>query len=220
MSGIESTAVFEHRALAIGVPPATLALLQSNGLDSFGKYAFSCAYQPGAPDELPLKQLLTTVLGAEPNVGDFATLRRLYYEAHTLALSDMRTRVERKEDDAPRKLPVPERAVRLENQKKRLGGLKLEGPLLPAHCLVDKVCQQLEDGQLKYLAPHDCPSREQELLGIKKSSAIALDGAGNLKVSATDVTAKADLSSDMKIKEAFVRRALAYDQCGLASFET
>ena len=142
MSGLESSAVFESRALAIGITPATLSALQAAGLDTFGKYAFSCSYQPGSSDETSLKELLTTVLGAEPTVGTFAPLRRLYFEAHTLALSDMRQRVERREDEAPRKLPAPERSVRLEKQKKRLAGLKLEGPLLQSHGLVDTICQQ------------------------------------------------------------------------------
>ena len=220
MSGLESKAVFENRALAIGIESSTIQALQSSGLDTFGKYAFSCAYQPGSADEAPLKTLLTEVLGSEPSIAVFAPLRRLYYEAHTLALSEMRSRVERKEDDAPRKLPPPERTVRLERQKLRLGGLKLEGPLLPAHSLVDKVCQQLEDSQLKYVPISECISRDQEMLGVKKMQSIALDSNGSLKLHTADSSAKADLTSDLKVREAFMRRSLAYDQCGMVSFET
>ena len=113
MAGLESSAVFENRALAIGIDAAVVRALQLSGLDTFGKYAFSCAYQPGAADEAPLKNLLTEALGAEPSIATFAPLRRLYFEAHTLALSDVRSRVERKEDDAPRKMPPPERSVRI-----------------------------------------------------------------------------------------------------------
>ena len=36
----------------------------------------------------------------------------------------------------------------------------------------------------------------------------------------TESSVKTDLSSDMKVREAFIRRALAYDQCGMISFET
>ena len=62
MSGLESSAVFESRLLAIGISQATLAALQTAGLDTFGKYAFACSYQPGSSDESSLKELLTTVL--------------------------------------------------------------------------------------------------------------------------------------------------------------
>ena len=220
MSGIESAAVFESRALAIGISQATLTALTNAGLDTFGKYAFSCSYQPGSSDEAPLKDLLTTVLGAEPNVGTFAPLWRLYFEAHTLALSDMRQRVERREDEAPRKLPVPERAVRLDKQKRRLTGLKLEGSLLPSHGLVDKICQQMEDSQLKYVAIQECTSRDQELVGVKKLQQVSLDSSGNLKVGSTEASVKTDLSTDMKVREAFMRRSLAYDQCGMVSCES
>jgi hypothetical protein len=38
-------------------------------------------------------------------------------ECHTAALSDLRTRLERKEDDGPRKLLMPERVERLKSKE-------------------------------------------------------------------------------------------------------
>ena len=61
-------------------------------------------------------------------------------------------------------------------------------------------------------------SREQELSGVKKDAAFAADQDGQLKLKAASVTIQADLASDLKAKEAFTRRVLAYDQAGLIEY--
>ena len=50
----------------------------------------------------------------------------------------------------------------------------------------------------------ECTSRDQELVGIKKLQQISLDPSGNLKIWSTESSVKADLSSDMKVREAFM----------------
>ena len=218
MTTVESEAAFSARALSIGLQPDVLKLLVDGGLNTFGTYAYSCAYTPGSPDEKPFKDLLVTVLGREPTVQELAILRRLYFESHALSVADLRSRVESRDDDQPKKMPAPERAARLAAQKLKISGIDITGHNEPANVLVDKCVQQLDEGQLKHIPLNECPSRPQEILNVKKESVITFDSQGAAKLSRKDSETKADISSEVKIQMAFLRRALAYDQSGLISF--
>lgn len=59
---------------------------------TFGRYAF--AIPPQQSDETPLVAFLTNLLGEAPEEDQLACLRRLYFEPHTLAMTDVRQRVE------------------------------------------------------------------------------------------------------------------------------
>ena len=220
MTAIESTAAFQARALAIGLSDVTVQALVAKDLATFGKFAFCCAYTPGSNDEQPLKAVINDLLGRDPTLGEMALLRRLFFECHTLALADMRTRLERSEESAPRSLPPAERDARLKAQKARLQGLSITLDVQPSNALVDKAVQMLDDGQLKYIPLHKAASREQELKLEDKEPSITFDARGNIKLTRTQreqlVT---DTSSELKMRLAMQRRALALDQAGVASYE-
>ena len=218
-AGIESEPVFRTRAQQIGLSEAQIKLLTDNGFDTLGKFAFCCATQPGSGDEAAFVEMLTGLMGAAPSVGALALYRRLFYEANTVAVFEMKGRLDRTEDDAPKKLPMAERAARLERQQAKLSGLVISGPLEPAHSLVDRIHQQLEDNELRYVPLHECPSRDMEIMGQKRDETLKLDTSGHLKVSKKSHIPDADVSSDLKAQQAFTRRALAYDQAGLFTFE-
>ena len=218
-AGIESAPVFRTRAQQIGLNNDQIQLLTDAGLDTLGKFAFCCATQPGTGDETAFVEMLTGLIGAAPTVGALALYRRLFYEANTVAVFEMKGRLDRTEDDAPKKMPNAERAARLERQQGKLMGLVISGPLEPAHSLVDRVHQQLEDNELRFIPLHECPSRDMEILGHKRDDTLKLDTHGNLKIQKLSHIPDADVSSDLKAQQAFTRRALAYDQAGLFSFE-
>jgi hypothetical protein len=154
-------------------------------------------------DEPLIKFFNETIANEGENLpaGELACLRRAFFESHTFMLAELKNQVERKEEDGPRKVPQPERNARLDSQKKRLLGLSLTGVHEPAHGLVDNVAQQKEDEILRYIHPEDCSSRESELRSGKV-------GKSN----------KADISSDLLVKQALTRRSLAYDQLEIFSF--
>ena len=141
----------------------------------------SPAFQPGSSDEKPFIDALSSVLGGTPDQAELACWRRLYYECHTAAMSDLRTRLERKEDDGPRKLLMPERVERLDRARKSLVGITIDSQLEPAHRLVDATVQQAEDSTIKYIALKDCLSREAELLHSKSEPAIEFQADGTMK---------------------------------------
>jgi hypothetical protein len=148
-------------------------------------------------------------------------MRRLMFESHTLTMSEMRSRIERVEDAQPRKMAIPERTVRLQVQKDRLGeGVDISGELEPSHWLIDEIEQQREDNTLRYVAPDRCCSRIQELQGEKRETRFKFDpNTGNFKVNNADIEIKTDTSSELLVRNAFLRRALAYDQSRLLSYQ-
>ena len=219
MTSIESTAAFVSRAKTIGVSDDIIQAITAGGVATFGTFAFCCPYVPGNPDEGPFKEAMQSLLGREPNLGESAGLRRLYYESHALALADMKSKIDRTENDEPKSLPAPEREVRLREQKARLTGVIITPSTQPSNALVDRCFQQLEDQIIKYIPLHKCASREAELSSTDKERSLVFDSAGHLKVNVKTKECTIAVSSDMQIREAMLRRALAYDQSGLISFE-
>eukprot|EP00435_Cladocopium_sp_Y103_P043049 s3762_g12.t1 len=138
---MDSSAAFKERAKTLGLPDSALTKLSEAKLATFGQFAFLSSFQPGSSDETPFVEALTKILGSAPDAGELACWRRLYYECHTAAMSDLRSRLERKEDNQPRKLLMPERIERLERAKRTLAGVTIDTQLEPAHRLVDLAVQ-------------------------------------------------------------------------------
>ena len=188
---------------------AKLALVHG-GIDTMATLAFSSSHQAGSVDDAALIQVLVDAMHPTvPSGSDKACLRRLFFESTTIMMSEMRNKVERVDEALPRRVPQPERAARYDNQAARLIGMNLVGELECAHSLLGDTAQQREDGVLKYLTPGQCPKREQELAGLKKTT-------GPIP---KDIPATADISTELRIRSALVRRCLAYDQAGLTTYE-
>ena len=120
MATVESEAAFASRASNIGLSAAIITALKTRGIATFGRFAFSSSYQPGSNDETPFKEMVAETLGRNPDTGELALLRRLYFESHALSISDLRSRVENRDDELPKKLPAPERVARLNLQRRTL----------------------------------------------------------------------------------------------------
>ena len=220
-AGLESSAVFEARALQIGMSSNQLKPLVDAGISSMGDLAFCCSYQPGSgPDESPLVDFYKKIYGDDIEVSLMVKLRRLFFEAHTLSVVEMKNRVERTEDEPVRRMAVPERAARHKAQQSKLVGLDLSGEYECSFQLIDRVQHQYDSNELKYIPPSECTKREQEVLGQKTDEKLKLDlRSGDLKISKQAEESSADLGTDLRLKNAFIRRCLAYDQCGLISFD-
>ena len=151
MAGMESWAAFSARALEIDIGTGLLDELKNAGISSFGKMAFICAANPNSGDDTPLVEAVEALIGRRPDANDMLPLRRLWYESHAIAISDMKSRLERTAGDAPRQMPLAERMQRLKRQKETLTGLQIDQTLEPAHAVVDKVQSMLEENCLHYL---------------------------------------------------------------------
>ena len=222
-AGVESFEVFEARATQFGISQAVVQQMKDAGLATIGSFAWCCGFQPGGADESPFVEAMTKLLGAAPDMGLMSKLRRLFYECHTTCLMDMRARLERTDEDTPRKLQLPERVARLDQLRNRYPGLTIEGELEFSYALLDRVIDQYEKNEVRYINLSDCTRRSQELDGEKVDHRLKVDirkADGSLKITEEHVTIHAPLATDLEIRNALVRRALAYDAGNLITFTT
>ena len=218
MAGLESWPAFEARALEIQMTSGFLNALKVVGIDSFGKLAFICAANFASGDDTPLRNAVEALLGAAVDESQMIPLRRLWFESHAIAISDMKARLERTSTDTPRQMPLAERMNRLKRQKEELKGLQIDAALEPSHSLVDKAQAMVEENCIHYLSPEKCVSRELEASKDRQERAISFDANGNIKVTRKALDLKCDTSGELKLRQALTRRSLALNQTGLASF--
>jgi hypothetical protein len=116
---IDSEAVFDERARELGLSVEELERIRSKSWNTMGKFAFSCGYAPGGLDDVQLRKLASFVSDSganDPPDDRFPIICRLYLESYTMVSKALRSRVVRRDDDTPRRLPNPERAVRHRQQ--------------------------------------------------------------------------------------------------------
>ena len=217
---LDSKVAFHNRAREFGVSEADLTALDAVGVSTYSQYAFCCAYQPGGQNDGALFEFLEQALGARPAGGSAPAFRRLFFEAHALALQDLKSRLERGDSAETRILPLSEKVERVRLLRERLPGLVLTLQSEPSHSLIDKAVQQFEDNCIRYLEPGRCTSREQEILAEKPASAqLSFDSNGMIKVSKHNQLTECSVSGELKLRAAFTRRALAYELAAVASFQ-
>ena len=149
-----------------------------------------------------------------------SSFRRLFVESYTLAAADLRGRLDRPEDAGPKKLPTPERAHRHSELQKRLGtAVVMENEKEPSDALVDACVAQHEENRLQWLPWEKLGKRDSELTGLKKTRGVLPDSQGVLKLVNEEHAEAPDLSSDLFLRYALQRRALAYDMASLIQYE-
>ena len=185
------------------------------------KFAWVSGLPPGSKEaDDDFVTYIKSLHDPPPSVGALSSLRRLWVESHTLWLADMKHQVERSADSAPRKLPQPERGARQEEQRRRLPGVDITGSMEPSNALVDLIAQMREENVLKYVELSSCTSRQQELQLVRKDNFMKVSSSGQLVAVTPEVEVKADTSTDLKIRSAMTRRALAFDQFGIVAFSS
>ena len=211
------------RLLSFGIPETQILQLASNNIRTMANFAFICAAQPASnQDDGIFLKALSDALGLtgpdQINTGHKTAYRRAWFESATVAAAEMRALVE-KTDDTPVKMPQPEKVARLKAQQAWLNGIKIEANLEPSHQLLDQVWQMRNDDTCRYLSPEVCTSRTQEAGGIKKETFIKADSAGQIHTVQKEEAQQADLSTEYRVRQALTRRALAFDNIGLMSFD-
>ena len=123
---LDSEALFRQRLDELGLADLRDEFA-ANGWGTLGSFAFACSTPPGTPGAVDAFQTeVVNLLAIEASA--VPALRRLYFEAWTLSAAELKGRLERREDDPPKRLPAPEREARRARLCQRLGpGLKLEG---------------------------------------------------------------------------------------------
>lgn len=223
---LDSEAVFRARALQVGLDSAQINAVLAAGVKTFSTLAFACSYTPGSSDDSTFLTLVLRLFGGlDPGLAVTAMMRRLHLESHTMALQDVRARLERTDESTPVRVLQAERSARYEDQRRRLSGLSLVGEYECSHALIDAVFQMHEDDVLRYLPLEALTSREMEMQGQGKKDKhlgdlVAKIEAGKVKEWRVidEDSVQADLSTDLRIRAAWTRRSLAFDQANLISF--
>jgi hypothetical protein len=220
---LDSKPVFLSRLESSGLEEDAVQRLIAGGLDTLAKLAYLAPVSPSSGDDRALMEALKAVMQydeATPMpVMVQSCLRRIWFESHATAISEVKTRLERGDESQPRKLPLPEREDRRQKQQKKISGFKIEGVHEPSNSLIDLVHTMREDQQLKYISPEQCTHRTAELGGVKKEVFMQSDSGGRLKQVNREIPPEADVSNSYKLRLALLRRSLALDQMGLAEFD-
>ena len=222
-SGIlDSQAVFVARLKGVGIPQSMIDKFLSEEVTSLAKLAFLVGTQPGSGEDTAFVTAVAEILGfdeAHPiPKGVLAALRRVWFEANTVAVNEVRQKMGRTEDSLPRKLPQPEREARRTLQQSKFPHMPLEGQLEPSHALIDLVHTIAEDDCLKYIGPEACTHREAELHGIKREPTLKIDPTGTLKQTFHDEKLLADTTTEYRLRMCLQRRSLAFDQFDLMPY--
>ena len=219
VSLLSSTAAFDKQCEKVGLAANWTDAMKAAGITTLGKLSYAVSL-PGTQPTADEMESFTTALrpGASITLGDSSAIKQLIFEAQTMTVAELRAAMQ-SSDEASRKLPASERSMRIEAQKRRLQGLPLEGPLSVAHCVYDKLANMRENDELKYLSPGECITRDAELCSEKPPKALQLDANKmGLIVKDEEALATMAIDSDLQLYQAMMRRALAMDLVGLASY--
>lgn len=216
---LDSAAVFQRRLVELKLSHLTNQFTE-RGWDSMGAFAFSCAHAPGSSDDTSfINEVVIPILG-DPGHVMKPQLRRLFFEAFTMAALDVQRRASPSDEvDKPKKLPAPERLSRLRVLRSRLVGLSIEDDLEPSDALVDKFNSMKEDGVLRWVPWEELNTRVDEVLNVKKVKEFHTTPDGFLKTVEKDSEDPADIASDLKLRTALQRRGIAMELAHLTSFE-
>ena len=216
---MDSAASFKARLVELNLPQPHIDAFEARRVTTFANFAFISPYQPNSGDEAPFVDALKDILRSEP--GDFLpTYRRLFYEAHTMAVQDLRQKLVARDGQEPRKLAMPERMDRLTRLKASLPGLTLDAQLEPSHSLVDRIVAMAEEQSVYYVELSLCTSRETEVNMLKKEPALEFTSDGAIRLSKKHPEASADTTGELRVRLCMQRRALAFQIANIATFVT
>ena len=215
---MDSEAYFEGRLKALNLFEFVAKFKEKEWV-TMAAFAFSNSYVPGRADEsVMVDKVYKVLLGREDHPREDA-VRRLFYEAHSLASAEVERRMARPDEEgrAPRKLPVEERGARWKRLVAELPTLNLRGELEPSNALVDKCVEIEELNELRYLKWEEFTKRDQELKGVKKIPLWA-EESGQLRRYYLDEEITHQAEDRLDFKYALQRRGLAFHMAHLVSF--
>ena len=219
---LDSEPVFEARMKGVGLSEAQIQQLTTEGVSTLAKMAFLVGCQPGVGDDSEFVKAASELLGHDQSnpisKGTLASMRRLWFEAHTVALNEVKQKLDKTDEATCKRLPQPEREVRRQAQQSRMVGLILEGQLEPSNSLIDLVNTIKDDDVLRWVDPSVCTHRSSELQGQKRETFLKLDSQGQLKQVVKEEPQQAETNTEYRLRLCLQRRSLAFDQLDLLPY--
>ena len=168
-----------------------------------------------------MKVVLDAVLG-ETFAAHEAALRRLHWEAWTLAAADLKRKVDGTDEATPRKLPVAEIGARLQKLTPQIAPLKLQGILEPSHASINLFAAMLDEGRLRYVEWARLTTRDQEVMGASEDNLLKAwkpDKSGVVREHKDAPRLEANVATDLLVHHALRRRGVCYAVAELMTFE-
>ena len=220
MALVDSEAAFEQRLREVLPTVAVRRAIINEGIRTFSGLAFASGTPQNPPTDDVFRNFADGILPGGYDMATYSSFRRLHFEASTLVVAQLKSRVIGDPDEGKQKLPIVEKQARLEDQRRRLVGVEIEGELQPSFQLVDAVNNMIETNTVQWIAPSKATSRDQEVLQDAKNqpSVVQLE-QHTLKLAAPDANLEAECGSALQLQWCLQRRALALDQVRLSSWE-
>ena len=216
---LDSEATFVQQAQEVGLTEPWVEALKANSLATFAKLSFAITSPGTVASDEQIRFLNTLRGGVAATIAESSAFKRLLFESQTLMMHRFKS-VAKGDDITPKRMAPPEREARLARQKQQLRGLDISGPTEPSHGLYDLCTSMIERNEISYISPSKCLSRQQELVGNKPEKEIQLDASKTaLVIKEQPSVAEISINSDLALYQALVRRTLAMDLTGLATFE-
>ena len=220
MALVDSEAAFEQRLREVLPTVAVRRAIINEGIRTFSGLAFASGTPQNPPSDDVFRNFADGILPGGYDMATYSSFRRLHFEASTLVVAQLKSRVIGDPDEGKQKLPIVEKQARLEDQRRRLVGVEIEGELQPSFQLVDAVNNMIETNTVQWIAPSKATSRDQEVLqGAKNLPSVVQLEQHTLKLAAPDANLEAECGSALQLQWCLQRRALALDQVRLSSWE-
>ena len=220
MALVDSEAAFEQRLREVLPTVAVRRAIINAGIRTFSGLAFASGTPQNPPSDDVFRNFADGILPGGYDMATYSSFRRLHFEASTLVVAQLKSRVIGDPDEGKQKLPIVEKQARLEDQRRRLVGVEIEGELQPSFQLVDAVNNMIETNTVQWIAPSKATSRDQEVSqGAKNLPSVVQLEQHTLKLAAPDANLQAECGSALQLQWCLQRRALALDQVRLSSWE-
>eukprot|EP00435_Cladocopium_sp_Y103_P059530 s575_g21.t1 len=213
---LESKEALRARGLEVHLTEAEVDAVIGGGVTSLARLAFAAS----PPGTTPTDEQIRTLFGGTvvPNIGTLASMKRLIFEAQTLVVADVKSKVTKKDDVLPAVMAPAERENRITEQRKRMTGLRLRGEEEVGHAVYDMLIAMAEKDVLIYHGPEKFHTRRQELMNKKPGKELAIDASSLIvKDKASDITCST--ATELEVVNALRRRALAYDLVQLCPYD-
>ena len=169
---LTSEAAFKEHAGVCGLSDSNLTALNGQGLKTLSGLAY-CLTVPGTPpNEDAIRKLLDSANPASVNLASVAALRRLIFEAQTLAVAFVKTALDGGHEC--QELVPAERDSRIAAQKGRLKGMNLSGFLECGYSCYTMVQELIDANSVIYLDPQKMITRSQEVGKEKRGKELVL----------------------------------------------
>ncbi|CAL1147573.1 unnamed protein product, partial [Cladocopium goreaui] len=173
---IHSTAALRERAAKAGLSSEEVQAILDNNVTSIAQMAFAISPPGASPTEQQVRDFYQSIAVNMGTITIITSTKLLIFEAHTLVVANIKSEVGRKDDVTTHcVLPSAEREGRIQDQQKRLTGLRFKGDEEVAFLAYDLVFTLLEKDTLTYLHPERFITRRFELSQKKPLKQLALD---------------------------------------------